>query len=64
MAHGHANGNATELFEGFNETSRRWLSCVETEAKLTSELAAKLTAARSFPDIMAAYQEWGRVSLR
>ncbi len=59
MAQRQANGNVTELFDNFNETSRRWLGCVETEAKLTSELAAKLTQARSFPDIMAAYQEWG-----
>ncbi len=57
MAQGQAN--VTELFDSFNESSRRWLGCVEAEAKLTSELAAKLTAARSFPDIMAAYQEWG-----
>ncbi len=59
MAQSQTNGNATELFNSFNETSRRWLGCVEAEAKLTSELAAKLIQARSFPDIMAAYQQWG-----
>lgn len=59
-----ANGNVTELFDSFNETSRRWLGCVEAEARLTSELAAKLTAARSLPDIMAAYQEWGTRQLQ
>ena len=59
MAQNQVNGNATELFNSFNETSRRWLGCFEAEAKMTSELATKLTAARSLPDIMAAYQEWG-----
>ena len=59
MTQSKANGNVTELFNSFNETSRRWLGCVEAEAKLTSDLAAKLTAARSFPDVLAAYQEWG-----
>ena len=59
MAQRQANGSVTELFDSFNQTSRRWLDCVEAETKLTSELAAKLTAARSLPDIMAAYQEWG-----
>jgi hypothetical protein len=59
MAQSKANGNVTELFDSFNETSRRWLGCVEAEAKLTSELTAKLTAARSLPDVLAAYQDWG-----
>jgi hypothetical protein len=59
MAVRDANGKVIELFENFNESSRRWLGCLEMEAKLASELAAKLTAARSFPDVMAAYQEWG-----
>ncbi len=59
MAQSPTNSNVTELFNSFHETSRRWLGCVETEAKLNSELAAKLTQARSFPDIMAAYQQWG-----
>jgi hypothetical protein len=59
MAPRQANGNVTKLFDSLNETSRRWLGCVEAEAKLTSELTAKLTAARSLPDIMAVYQEWG-----
>lgn len=63
MAQRRANGNVTELFENFNETSRRWLGCFEAEAKLTSELAAKLTAARSFPDIIAAYRVWGTSQL-
>jgi Phasin protein len=59
MAQSGANGNVTELFDNFNQASRRWLGCVEAEAKLNSELAAKLTQARSFPEVMAAYQEWG-----
>ena len=64
MAQRPANGNVTELFDNFNKASRRWLGCVEAEAKLTSELAAKLTAARSLPDIMAACQEWGTRQLQ
>ena len=59
MAQSQMNGNVTELFTSLNETTRRWVGCVEAEAKLTSELAAKLTQARSFPDIMTAYQQWG-----
>ena len=59
MAQNQVNGSVNELFNSLNETSRRWLGCFEAEAKLTSELAAKLTAARSLPDVMAAYQEWG-----
>ncbi|MBV9632152.1 MAG: hypothetical protein JO230_28945 [Xanthobacteraceae bacterium] len=59
MAQSPTNDNVAELFNSFNEASRRWLGCFEAEAKLTSELTAKLTAARSVPDVMAAYQEWG-----
>ncbi len=63
MAQSQVNGNVTELFNSFNEASQRWFGCFEAEAKLTSELATKLTAARSLPDIMAAYQDWGTRNL-
>ena len=53
------SGVQTELLGQFQETSRQWLDRVQTETKLASELASKLTAARSVPEVMAAYQDWG-----
>jgi hypothetical protein len=38
--------------------NRQWFDRAQSEANLASELASKLTAARSIPDAMAAYQEW------
>ena len=49
----------TEQFNNFQETNRQWLERVQAEASLASELFSKLTAARSIPDAMTAYQEWG-----
>jgi hypothetical protein len=48
----------TEQFEKFRETNRQWLDRMQAEANLASEFASKLTAARSIPDAMTAYQEW------
>lgn len=48
----------TELFERLQEMSRQWFDRAQSEANLASELASKLTAARSVPEAMAAYQEW------
>ena len=48
----------TELVEKLQEMNRQWFDRAQSEANLASELAAKLTAARSIPDAMAAYQEW------
>jgi hypothetical protein len=42
----------------FAETSRHWLNRMQAESNLASEFTAKLTAARSVPDVMSAYQEW------
>ena len=49
----------TEQLSNFQETNRQWLERVQAEASLASELISKLTAARSIPDAMTAYQEWG-----
>ena len=48
----------TEQFDNFQETNRQWLDRVQAEANLASESVSKLTAARSIPDAMTAYQEW------
>ena len=47
----------TELVEKLQEMNRQWFHRAQSEANLASELASKLTAARSIPDAMAAYQE-------
>jgi hypothetical protein len=50
-----------ELFEELQESNKQWLDRVQSEANLASELASKLTSARSIPDAMAACQEcWSR----
>lgn len=49
----------TELFERFQEANKRWRDRVEAEARLTSEFVSKLSSARSIPDAMTAYQDWG-----
>jgi hypothetical protein len=48
----------TELFDRLQDTNRRWLDRVQTEANLASEFATKLTAARSIPDAMIACRDW------
>jgi predicted phage tail protein len=48
----------TELFDTVQETNRQWLDRIQAEADLASEFAARLTAARSIPDAMTAYQDW------
>jgi len=48
----------TEFVEKLQEMNRQWFDRAQSEANLASELASKLTAARSIPDAMAAYQEW------
>jgi hypothetical protein len=48
----------TELLEKLQEMNGQWFNRAQSEANLASELASKLTAARSIPDAMTAYQEW------
>jgi hypothetical protein len=45
-----------ELMDAYEQASRAWLLRVKSEAELWSELAAKLTATRSVPEAMEAYQ--------
>jgi hypothetical protein len=52
-------GVQTEFVGQFREASSQWRDRLEVEAKLMSELASKLTAACSLPEVLAAYQEWG-----
>jgi hypothetical protein len=48
----------TELLDGFQEIGQHWVARATSETNLASELAAKLTSARSVPETMTAYQEW------
>ena len=49
----------SEALDSFQEMNQQWLDRIQTEARLVSELASKLTAARSVPDAITAYQNWG-----
>jgi Phasin protein len=49
----------THQFEKLAEIGRNWFERMQSEAALASELATKLTAARSVPEVATAYQEWG-----
>lgn len=48
----------TEQLEKLQEANRQWFDRMQSETTLTSEFAAKLTAARSIPEVATAYQEW------
>ena len=48
----------TELLEKIQESNKQWFERVQSEANLASNLASKLTSARSVPDAMTAWQEW------
>jgi hypothetical protein len=47
-----------ELLDTFERVQRDRLTRTMQETKLASEFAARVTSARSIPDIMAIYQEW------
>jgi hypothetical protein len=49
----------SEALDNLQEISHQWLDRIQAETSLASELASKLATARSMPDAMAAYQEWG-----
>jgi hypothetical protein len=49
----------SELFGLIQETNQHWLNGVQDQMKLASEYASKLSAARSIPDAMTTWQEWG-----
>ena len=44
-----------ELLEAYEQASRVWLARVQSEVALWSELATKLTATRSVPEVFEAY---------
>ena len=48
----------TQQVEKLQEISQNWFNRTQSETALASELAIKLTAARSVPEVAAAYQEW------
>jgi hypothetical protein len=45
-----------ELIDAYEQASRAWLDRVKSEVDLWSELASKLTATRSVPEAVEAYQ--------
>ena len=47
------------LMAKLQDTNKIWLDRMQSKATLASEFSAKLTAARSMPDVAMAYQEWG-----
>jgi hypothetical protein len=48
------------LMEKFQDANRRWFDRWQAEAKLLSDLGAKLTAARSLTDTAAACQDFSK----
>jgi predicted nucleic acid-binding Zn-ribbon protein len=46
-----------DVLEAYEEASRAWLARVQSEVELWSQLAAKVTATRSIPEALGAYQE-------
>jgi hypothetical protein len=47
-----------KLLDAFEQVQRERLARTMEETRLASEFAAKVTSARSIPDIMAIYQQW------
>jgi hypothetical protein len=52
-----------ELLNQLQETNRQWFDRMQSEAKVASDFANKVMAARSVPDAMTAYQEWANRQL-
>ena len=48
----------TEMLDLFSEMSREWLARATSETELAFRLPNRLTAARSVPDALSAYQQW------
>jgi hypothetical protein len=46
-----------EILQVYEEASQAWLERVKAEVDLWSDLAARLTASRSIPDALSAYQK-------
>ncbi len=49
-----------ELVKAVDGINRRWLGRMQSERALASEFAAKMAAARTLPDAMAACRQWSR----
>jgi hypothetical protein len=47
-----------EFIRATEELNREWVERLRAEAELATELASKLTAAKSIPDTVGIYQEW------
>jgi hypothetical protein len=47
-----------ELLNQVQQANRQWFDRIQSEAKVASDCASKVMAARSIPDAMTAYQEW------
>jgi Phasin protein len=47
-----------EVLSICEQANRFWLEHINREADLSSQLAAKITAAKSMPEVATAYQEW------
>jgi hypothetical protein len=47
-----------EMLDVFSDIGRGWFTRATSEAELAFGLPNKLTAARSMPDAVSAYQEW------
>jgi hypothetical protein len=47
-----------EMFEVLSRVGRDWFARATSEVELASTLPNKLTAVRSVPDALSAYQEW------
>jgi hypothetical protein len=47
-----------EWLETVQRAHRDWVSRLEADAKLGSEFASKVAAAKALPEAAAAYQEW------
>jgi hypothetical protein len=50
----------SELVDRFQEVNRSWLDHLRSEADLSAEVASKMTAARSIPDVAALLLEWNK----
>jgi predicted phage tail protein len=46
-----------EVLDAYEQASRAWLARIKSEVELWSQLASKLSATRSAPEAMQAYQE-------
>ena len=50
----------TEQLDKLQEANRLWLDSMQAKANLASEFASKLGSARSIPEALTAYQDWGQ----